>query len=186
MKNVKRSRKHIFLKPFKKKTDGKIITTNHNGARILPVKVRGCADRTGHGARKKRKKMELFRIIGIAIVTALTVIILKNVKPELAFAAMLAGVIVLLVAALDMMKETFSVFDELVALTGIDNAVVKILLKIIGVGYLTEFSADLLNDFGSASLASKVELCGKITILALSLPILRSLLALITDFLSLL
>lgn len=174
------------MKPFKKKTDGKIITTNHNGARILPVKVRGCADRTGHGARKKRKKMELFRIIGIAIVTALTVIILKNVKPELAFAAMLAGVIVLLVAALDMMKETFSVFDELVALTGIDNAVVKILLKIIGVGYLTEFSADLLNDFGSASLASKVELCGKITILALSLPILRSLLALITDFLSLL
>lgn len=135
---------------------------------------------------ERGKKMELFRIIGIAIVTALTVIILKNVKPELAFAAMLAGVIVLLVAALDMMKETFSVFDELVELTGIDNAVVKILLKIIGVGYLTEFSADLLNDFGSASLASKVELCGKITILALSLPILRSLLALITDFLSLL
>ena len=135
---------------------------------------------------ERGKKMELFRIIGIAIVTALTVIILKNVKPELAFAAMLAGVIVLLVAALDMMKETFSVFDELVELTGIDNAVVKILLKIIGVGYLTEFSADLLNDFGSASLASKVALCGKITILALSLPILRSLLALITDFLSLL
>ena len=129
--------------------------------------------------------MELFRIIGIAIVTALTVIILKNVKPELAFAAMLAGVIVLLLSALDMLKETFSLFDELVAMTGIDDAV-KILLKIIGVGYLTEFSADLLNDFGSASLASKVELCGKITILALSLPILRALIALISDFLALL
>ena len=129
--------------------------------------------------------MQLFKIIGIAIVTALTVIILKNVKPELAFAAMLAGIIVLLLSALDMLQETFSLFDNLVALTGIDNAVVKILLKIIGVGYLTEFSADLLNDFGSASLASKVELCGKVTILALSLPILQSLLSLITDFLNL-
>ncbi len=130
--------------------------------------------------------MELFKVIGIAIVTALTVIILKTVKPELAFAAMLAGIIVLLLSALDMLAETFTLFDELVAATGIDNAIVKILLKIIGVGYLTEFSADLLNDFGSASLASKVELCGKITILALSVPILRSLLSLITDFLALL
>lgn len=129
--------------------------------------------------------MELFRIIGIALVTAITVIILKTVKPELAFAAMLTGVILLLFAALDMLEDTFSVFNELANLTGIDNSLVKILLKIVGVGYLTEFSSDLLTDFGSASLASKVELCGKIAIFALSIPILRSLLTLLNQFLSL-
>lgn len=129
--------------------------------------------------------MELFRIIGIALVTAITVIILKAVKPELAFAAMLTGIIVLLFAALDLLENTFSVFSELAELTGIDNSLVKILLKIVGVGYLTEFSSDLLTDFGSASLAAKVELCGKITIFALSLPILRALLSLLSQFLSL-
>lgn len=130
--------------------------------------------------------MGLFKVIGVAIVTALTVVILKSVKPELAFAATMAGVIVLLFSALDMFKETFSLFEELAVVTGVDNALIKILLKIIGVGYLTEFSAELLNDFGSGSLASKVELCGKITIFALSLPILQSLISLITDFLNLL
>lgn len=129
--------------------------------------------------------MELFKIIGIALVTAITVIILKTVKPELAFAAMLTGVMLLLFAALDMLEDTFSVFNELARLTGIDHSLVKILLKIVGVGYLTEFSADLLTDFGSASLAAKVELCGKITIFALSLPILRALLSLLTEFLGL-
>lgn len=129
--------------------------------------------------------MQLFKIIGIAIVSALTVIILKNVKPELAFAAALAGVVILLLSALDLLQSTFTLFNELVTLTGIDNAVIKIILKIIGVGYLTEFSAELLSDFGSVSLASKVELCGKVTILALALPIVRSLLSLLTDFLTL-
>jgi stage III sporulation protein AD len=130
--------------------------------------------------------MELFRVIAIALVTAITAIILKSVKPELAFAAVLAGAIILLCAALDMFQEAFSLFDDLAALTGIDNALVKILLKIVGVGYLTEFASDLLVDFGSVSLAKKVELCGKITIFILSVPILKVLLALIADFLELL
>jgi stage III sporulation protein AD len=130
--------------------------------------------------------MDLFRVIAIALVTAVTAIVLKSVKPELAFAAVLAGVIILLCAALDMFQEAFSLFDDLAALTGIDNALVKILLKIVGVGYLTEFAGDLLVDFGSASLAKKVELCGKITIFILSVPILKVLLSLIVDFLALL
>ena len=130
--------------------------------------------------------MEFFKVIGVALVTAITVIILKSVKPELAFAAMLTGVIVILFAIIDMLRDTFVVFTELSALTGIDDSIVKILLKIIGIGYLTEFSSELLTDFGSTSLASKVELCGKITIFVLSIPILRALLMLLTQFLSLL
>ncbi|MBP5242228.1 MAG: hypothetical protein J6Z36_00875, partial [Clostridia bacterium] len=113
-------------------------------------------------------------------------IVLKNVKPALAFAAMLTGVILLLTAAVEMVGQTFTVFDELTALTGIDNSLVKTLLKIVGVGYVTEFSAEVLTDFGTASLASKVELCGKITIFLLSLPILRSLISLLNEFLTLL
>lgn len=129
--------------------------------------------------------MDLFRIIGIALVTAITAIILKNVKPELSFAAVLAGVIILLSAALDMLQGAFSLFNDLAELTGIDNSLIKILLKIVGVGYLTEFSSDLLIDFGSNSLAKKVELCGKITIFILCIPILKALIALIVEFLDL-
>lgn len=130
--------------------------------------------------------MEIFRIIGIAVITAVISLVLKAVKPELAFAATLVGSIFLLCSCLDMLQEGFSVFEKLLACSSIDNQVIKILLKVIGIGYLCEFSADLLNDFGAVSLAGKVELFGKIAIFILSLPILQSLLDLILSFLELL
>lgn len=129
--------------------------------------------------------MELVKIIGLAVITAIVSVILKTVKPELAFATILVGVILILTAALDLLKETFLIFEELSVVTGIDDSLIKILLKIVGVGYLTEFASELLTDFGSQSLSSKVELCGKITIFSLSVPIFRSLITLLTDLLSL-
>ena len=84
------------------------------------------------------------------------------------------------------MQGAMSVMSEIVALTGIENGLVKILLKIVGVGYLTEFSAGILSDFGSASTADKVSLGGKLIILLLSFPIIESLLSLVKGFLQLL
>ena len=59
------------------------------------------------------------------------------------------------------------------------------LLKIVGVGYLSEFAAGVLMDFGCVSIADKVTLAGKITIVLLSFPVLESLLQLIGGFLQL-
>jgi stage III sporulation protein AD len=66
-----------------------------------------------------------------------------------------------------------------------DNRLLKLLLKMIAIGYVTEISAGILVDFGSASLADKVVLAGKLTILLLSLPVLNTLLAILQSFLKL-
>ena len=66
-----------------------------------------------------------------------------------------------------------------------ENGLLKSLLKIIGVGYVTEFGAGILKDFGSHSIADKVELGGKLTIVLLSMPILEGLLQLVRGFLQL-
>ena len=66
------------------------------------------------------------------------------------------------------------------------NQLLKTVLKIVGIGYITEFSAGLLSDFGSASVADKVILGGKITIVALSLPIMENLFRMLEGFLRLL
>ena len=65
------------------------------------------------------------------------------------------------------------------------NELLKILFKIVGVGYICEFGAGILNDFGSASLAEKVTLAGKIMIVILALPIIENLLKLIQGFIEL-
>ena len=55
----------------------------------------------------------------------------------------------------------------------------------MAIGYLVEFSAGVVEDFGSKSIADKLVLAGKVIIFAVSLPIIKSLLTLIDGFLEL-
>lgn len=129
--------------------------------------------------------MEIFKIIDVAFVTAISAILLKSTKPELSFAVTVTGVIVILMFVVDMLQNTVNILSTIASITGIENGLIKILLKIVGVGYLTEFSAGILNDFGSNAVADKVILGGKLTILILSLPIIESVLKLMSGFLEL-
>ncbi|MBQ8229480.1 MAG: hypothetical protein IJZ32_02150 [Clostridia bacterium] len=128
---------------------------------------------------------EIMKIIGVAFVTAIASILLKTTKPELSFAVTVTGVIVILLFVADALQNTLSVFATITKVTGVENGLLKILLKIVGVGYITEFGAGILNDFGSNAVADKVVLGGKITILMLSLPIIEGLLTMISGFLQL-
>lgn len=49
---------------------------------------------------------------------------------------------------------------------------VETILKIIGIAYIAEFGAQLTKDAGQGAIASKIELGGKILILAMAIPIL--------------
>ena len=128
---------------------------------------------------------EIIKIIGIAFITATAAILLKGTKPELSFAVTVTGVIIILLFIVDGLQTTFSVFGEIARLTGVDNGLLKILLKIVGVGYLTEFGAGILQDFGSNAVADKVVLGGKIVIILLSAPVFEGLLQLLRGFLEL-
>lgn len=49
---------------------------------------------------------------------------------------------------------------------------VQTILKIIGIAYIAEFAAQITKDAGQGAIASKIELAGKILILAMAIPIL--------------
>lgn len=46
------------------------------------------------------------------------------------------------------------------------------ILKIIGIAYIAEFASQITKDAGQSAIASKIELGGKILILAMAIPIL--------------
>ena len=129
--------------------------------------------------------MEIFQLVGIAFVTAVAALILKNTKPELAFAVTVTGSIILLLFTFEMFKSSLSIFQTIADTTGIDSSLIKILLKMVGIGYLVEFSAGILNDFGQNSVADKLVFCGKVIVLILAIPILESVLSLISRLLGL-
>ena len=127
--------------------------------------------------------MEIVKIIGIAFVTVICSTLIKSVKPELAFAVTTAGTLVILLQIFGKMTEITAIFSKIASITGTNNGLLKLILKMVGIGYLTELSAGILTDFGSPSTADKVVLGGKLTIILLSFPVIEGLLLIIQSFL---
>ena len=58
---------------------------------------------------------------------------------------------------------------------------IKIVIKIIGISYLIEFSSGLIEDFGLKSLSDKIVFVGKIAILTTAYPIIEKLIKTVTE-----
>ena len=129
--------------------------------------------------------MQIFQLVGIALVTAVAALLLKGTKPEIALAVTVAGSIILLLFAFEIFEGSLTIFQKIADATGIESSLVKILLKMVGIGYLVEFSAGILNDFGQNSLGDKLVFVGKIIILVLAVPILEGVLSLVVRLLEL-
>lgn len=115
--------------------------------------------------------MEIFRIVAIALITAFCVMVLRDVKSELATVVALAGGIIVVLSVIDYFADIFSVVSMIATRAGLAVSVVTLLFKVIAVGYITEFSASVIEDVGLNSLADKVTLAGKLIIVAVSLPV---------------
>jgi len=127
--------------------------------------------------------MDLVKIIGIALVTTFAVMVLRPNKPELAAIVSVAGGVIVLLMAVDALGSVMGSFNAIVGRTGINSEVFSALLRIIGIGYLTDFAAGICADAGNNSMAQKVSLAGKIIILVLALPIIDSLIQIIVGIL---
>ena len=115
--------------------------------------------------------MEIFKIIGVGVITAITALIVKQIKPEVSIIITITGGILMILMLVESLTGIFDIFNELIEKTGLASGLFTIILKIIGVGYLSEFSANLCYDAGANSIADKILFGGKIIILALAIPI---------------
>ncbi|MBP3389810.1 MAG: stage III sporulation protein AD [Clostridia bacterium] len=127
--------------------------------------------------------MDIFKILAIAILTCIASLIVKQVKPDFASLVSLAGGVVILLLLINYISSILDVFRGLIDKANLSPTLFSSILKIIGIGYLTEFTANLCTDTGNSSLASKVGLAGKIIILFLALPIITNLLEVIMGIL---
>lgn len=73
-------------------------------------------------------------------------------------------------------------FYELTEYIGIHETYIKIILKMIGIAYLSEFIASICKDAGQNTIAGQVDFFGRISMIAVSLPVLRSLLETIGEW----
>jgi stage III sporulation protein AD len=81
------------------------------------------------------------------------------------------------------LSSVFAVINEMsVGLSG-EKTYIRILLKIIGITYVTDFSSAICKDAGFSAIAGQIVMFGKIAILAISSPIILTLLETVYGFL---
>ncbi len=127
--------------------------------------------------------MDIFKIIGVGIITAITALIVRQIKPEVSVIITISGGIIMLLMMVQSLTSIFSAFNSIVEKSGLTSGLFTTILKIIGVGYITEFSANLCADSGASSIADKILLAGKIIILVLALPIVTNIIDIISGLL---
>lgn len=125
----------------------------------------------------------MVKVVVVAIIFALIIIYLKSINSEIAFLATIGCSILIMLLAIEYLSTAVDFIKNLIEKSGVDNELVVIIFKILAIGYLVEFSAQTVKDFGLVSLADKLIFVGKLVIFCVSIPILYSLFNLLIGFL---
>lgn len=115
--------------------------------------------------------MEIIQIVGLGLITTVLVLIIKEQKPMFAFLLTAFTGIAIFLFLIGKISTIIDVLEELANKANINMIFLKTILKIIGIAYIAEFGAQIIRDAGQESVASKIELAGKILIMVMAIPI---------------
>ncbi|MDK2968252.1 MULTISPECIES: stage III sporulation protein AD [Lacrimispora] len=128
--------------------------------------------------------MTVVSIAVVGIVSVLLAVSLKGMKGEYGtFLVLAAGFFIFfygvgkLTTILDTMKEIQSYIK-------INSVYLATLVKMIGITYIAEFASGICKDAGYGAVGTQIEVFGKLSVLAVSMPILLALIETLQVFLS--
>lgn len=127
--------------------------------------------------------MGIVQVGAIGVLGALLAIQFKNGKSEYGIyisVTLSMFIFASIVGRLELIVETVTKIGEQIQ---INSAYIAALLKMLGVTYVAEFASAICRDAGYQTIAQQIEIFSKLTILALSMPILLALLETIQIFL---
>ncbi|RCX16792.1 stage III sporulation protein AD [Anaerobacterium chartisolvens] len=123
--------------------------------------------------------MDMLQIVGLGMTATILITMLKSQRPEIAVQlSVIAGIVIFMLISAKLMA-VVTLLDNYTKKADIDFEFLSTLLKIIGIAYIAEFGAAVCKDAGESSIASKIELAGKVIIMVIAVPIITSLLDLV-------
>src|SRR5699024_3636413 len=90
---------------------------------------------------------------------------LKDIQPTFAFLILLLTSFIIISVVITQINAMIQLLQTIGEKASIESTYIQTILKIIGIAYVTELGANIVKDAGLASVASKLELAGKIFIL---------------------
>lgn len=123
--------------------------------------------------------MEIFAIVGVGVVAAALAVVLRQSRPEYAMLVSLAAGIFILYKIFGYLTPIVAEIYTILSLSGVPLEYAEILFKALGICLLTQIACDTCKDAGENAIASKVEMTGRIAVLAVSLPLFTQVLSIV-------
>ncbi|AKM19636.1 stage III sporulation protein AD [Anoxybacillus geothermalis] len=118
--------------------------------------------------------MDILQIVGLGLVATFLVVLLQEQKSSLSFLLTVFVGCTIFLLLVDQISDILLTLREMAEGAHIQMVYLETMLKIIGIAYIAEFAAQISKDAGQGAIAAKIELGGKIVILALAVPILTA------------
>ncbi len=128
--------------------------------------------------------MSILKIGIIGVIGALISLQLKNGRSEYGIYISIAISILIFFSIIDKLEIFIRTIERINDFLMVDSSYIKTMLKMVGITYISEFSSGICKDAGYQTIALQIELFGKLTILALGMPVLLALLETIREFLA--
>ncbi|MEA1960256.1 MAG: stage III sporulation protein AD [Bacillota bacterium] len=125
--------------------------------------------------------MNIAQIVGLALITTILLLILRQEKPVMAVLLSMVFSILIFTVMMGKIASILEVMEELSRRAEINLFFFSTILKVLGVAYLGEFAAVICEDAGEKAVARKVEFASKIIIAVLALPIMIAILESLMD-----
>lgn len=125
----------------------------------------------------------MIKIAVLGIAAIILAIMFKKGKEEYSLLISIGACFLILLWGIGKLEVILDAIDRIQGYIQLNKAYVGILIKIVGITYVTEISSSLCKDSGYQAVGDQIELVGKLTILAISMPILLAILDTINSFL---
>ena len=125
---------------------------------------------------------EIIKVGLLGIVGVLLAVQFKGQKPEYAIYIGFTISILIFCYVLRQVEAVVAQLDLVQKYLGDTKSYLAILLKVIGITYICEFSAGICKDSGYSSIADQIEILGKLSVMFAGLPILFAVIEQIQSF----
>lgn len=128
--------------------------------------------------------MTIVQVGIIGIIVTILAMQFKQTHNEYVVIMGLAVTVIVFFSILTKVEVIVEAIQTIQSIMNVEAEYIEVILKMLGITYIAELSSNICKDSGYGSIASQIELFGKVTILALSMPILLALLETMDLFLT--
>ena len=123
----------------------------------------------------------MIKIAAVGVAAVLAAVFLREQAPQFGSCVILGAGLLLFAFGFRKLESVVDSLREVGASVALESRYLEILFKMLGVSYLSEFAASLCKDSGYTSVAGQIQTLGKLTVIAISMPVILSLLELLGE-----